>query len=99
MFRSRVIAGAGEAAEPRDRRDIDDVTTFLLAHDRQHGARHGEKAEHIGLELRPDCLGLTFFDRREIAIAGVVHEHVDASEPLHGSRDTGVDLVIVDDIQ
>ena len=63
-------------------------------HPGQHGLDHGDGAEEVGREQLGDVVVLTFFHRGPVAVAGVVDEHVDASEPvrglLHGGRDLGV---------
>jgi hypothetical protein len=44
--------------------------------------RHGEQAEDVGLELIADLLVVAFLDRRLVAVAGIVDEHIDAAEAV-----------------
>ena len=59
----------------------------------------GREAKHIGLEHRPDVGVVAFLDRREIAIAGVVDEDVDAAEAPPGGLDGGFDLGLLLDVE
>ena len=77
-----VVADAGKADEAALRRDIDDRARLLSPHQRQHGAGDRGEAEHVGLEHGADVLVFALFDRRQITVAGVVDEHVDAAEFL-----------------
>jgi antitoxin VapB len=71
----------------------------LGAHDRQHRARHGGEAEEIGVEHRAHVGVVAFFDGREIAVAGVVDEDVDAAEAGLGRLDRCVDLILLVNIE
>ena len=53
---------------------------------------HGGEAEHIGLEHGADFGVLAFLDRRQIAVAGIVHQHVDARRTSPRRLDRGRDL-------
>ncbi len=99
VFGGRVIARAREAAEARHRGDVDDVAAPLPAHHGQHGARHGEEAEDVGLELGADLLRHALLDGGQVAVAGVVHQHVDAAERPHRGLHAGLDLVVVDHVE
>ena len=72
---------------------------FLGAHDRQHGASNGGEAEEIGVEHRAHFGVVAFLDGREIAVAGVVDEDVDAAEAGLGRLDRGVDLILLVDVE
>ena len=98
-LRRRIIAGARKTDEAANRRDVDDRARLLGAHDRQHGARHGGEAEEIGVEHRAHVGVVAFFDSREIAVAGVVDEDVDAAEPSFGRLDRSVDLILLVDVE
>ena len=52
------------------------------AHGRQHGLRHVDQPEHVGLEHLPHGVVLAFLDGGKVAVAGVVDENVDAAEAL-----------------
>ena len=62
------------------------------AHAGQHRASHSEEAEHVGIELRANFRLLAFFYGRLIAVAGVVDQHIDASEFRFGGGDSRGDL-------
>ena len=49
-------------------------------HAGQHGLDHRDDAEVVRVEERADLVVLAFLDGRHVAVAGVVHEHVDAAE-------------------
>ena len=55
---------------------------LLRPHERQDGAGDRGETEHVGLEHGADFFVLALFDRRQIAVAGVVDEDVDAAEFL-----------------
>jgi hypothetical protein len=61
-------------------------------HSRQHGARHRKEAEGIRIELRANLVLLAFFNRRLIAVASIVDQHVDTAKLLLRERHDGVDL-------
>ena len=98
-FGRRVIAGAGKTDETTHRGDVDDRPRLLGAHDRQHGARHRGEAEEIGVEHRAHVAVVAFLNSREIAIASVVDEDVDAAEAGLGGFDRSVDLILFVDVE
>ena len=56
----------------------------------QHGDRRlgdDDGAEQIDLDLLTERGQARVLDRSEIAIAGIVHDHIDAAERLHGEAD------------
>ena len=59
----------------------------------QHRLGHAHQAEKVGLEHGADLLVLALLDRGHVAVAGIVHEHVDAAEGvtrrLHRRRHLG----------
>jgi antitoxin VapB len=71
----------------------------LGAHDRQHRARHGREAEEICVEHRAHIGVVAFLDGREIAVAGIVDEDVDAAKPRFGRLDRGLDLILLVDVE
>jgi hypothetical protein len=95
MLRRRIIAGALEPDETGLGCDVEDVSPSPLPHAGQYGSRHGRESEDIGLELSADLLVKTLFDGGLIAVACIVHEHVDGSEPLLGRGDRRGHLVRV----
>ena len=64
-----------------------------LPHAGQHRLGQSHQAEEIGFEHGADFCVFAFLDRREIAVAGIIDQHVDAAEALfrqgHGSLDLG----------
>lgn len=56
----------------------------LLPHHRQHGARHVHGPDEARPELGVDLLRAQFLEEAGMEARGVVHEHVDAPEPLDG---------------
>src|SRR5216684_2580475 len=77
---SVVEATGREGLNSADRRDLDDVPRLLLAQDGQRRLGDPERAEEVGLHLRPRLLGGDFLDGAEEPEAGVVHHHVEAAE-------------------
>ena len=83
---------------------VHDEPGALGAHDRQHGAGDVQRAEQVGLDLRPEVLGGDLLEEPGVEVAGVVDQHVDAAEPfdggLHGRLGVGgVGDVELDDQQ
>ncbi len=99
VLRAVVVARRGEAREAADRRHVHDQAAALPAHDGKHRLRHVDQAEDVRLEHRAHGAVLTFLDRREIAVAGVVDERIDATEALHGLGDGVVDLLAPGDVE
>src|ERR1700730_9332822 len=54
----------------------------LLAHEREGGLGDVDDAEEIRLNLRTKFVEARIFDRADVAIAGIVGEHVQPSEGL-----------------
>ena len=68
-------------------------------HARQHLPGQRDQSEDVGLELRPDMILLALLDRREIAVAGIVHEHVDTAEPRLCLGDRRGDVLPVGNVE
>jgi len=94
-----VIAAAGEADQPTDGGKVDDAPLAPGAHARQHRLGHGDEPEHIGLEHGPDFGVLALLDGGEIAVAGIVHQHVDPAEASLGLAHDGRHLAGHVDVQ
>ena len=98
-FGSAVEALKRNRDESADGSNIDDVTGFLLPHDRQHGAAHSEGAEKVHLELMARFLDGGVLNGSRDSEAGIVNQCVDP--PL--AREDGFDCaghgLIVSDIQ
>jgi hypothetical protein len=48
----------------------------------QDGAGHVHRPEHVHLEVAADVRVVDGLEPAELGLRGVVHEHVDAAEPL-----------------
>ena len=91
-FGGVVVAGAGKADEAADGADIHHVAGAAGAHAGQRRLGHGDEAEHVGFEHGAYFGILAFLDGGQVAVAGVVHEHVQAAELRLGGGDGGGDL-------
>ena len=65
----------------------------------QHGSDDIQRPEKVGLHAATNLVGLTFFDRPDQSVAGVVDHHIQGAEALDGGIEGGVDLVFVGDVQ
>ena len=75
--------------------DGDDLTTALCAQDRQDGPGDVQRAEEVGLHLRPELPGTDVLEVARVEVARIVDEDVDAAEALDrslsgGNRGAGV---------
>ena len=83
--------------QAQDRADVDDPAAALLAHLRQHGAGHADRAEEIGLEQRASLLDRALLRRAGDAEARVVDQHVDAAGSVeHLAHRAGHRLIVGD---
>src|SRR3546814_15164348 len=73
---SAVGGGAHEAERAAHRGEVEDVSAALAAHDRQYRAGDAEAAEDVGGELPLDGGGRQLLEEAELAVAGIVHQHV-----------------------
>ena len=71
----------------------------LGAHDRKDRAGDVHRAEQGGLDLRPEVLGADLLEEPGVEVAGVVDQHVDASEPVDGSLDGRLGVGGVGDVE
>ena len=69
------------------------------AHAGQHRLHHAERAEQVDLVHRLDGRFVALLDRGDIAIAGIVHEHVDRAEPRLRGRHRRTDLRGIGDVE
>jgi ABC-2 type transport system permease protein len=65
----------------------DDEAGALGAQHRKDRAGDVHRAEQGGLDLRPEVPRGDLLEEPGVEVAGVVDQHVEAAEPLHGSRD------------
>ena len=84
MLGGSVITRARKAHQTGDRAYAQDAATAPLAHARHHRAGDIENAEDIGLKDCPDLRILSLFHRRLVAVASVIHQHINAPKTLLG---------------
>jgi hypothetical protein len=94
-----IEADVRKCGQPTDRAHVDDMPHSALSHPWQHRLQHGDNAMHVGIELRADVGILAFLDGSDIAIAGVVDEYVDVTEPVISGLHCGTYLLGPGDIQ
>ena len=78
---------------------VDDEPGALGAHDGQHGAGDVQRAEQVGLDLRPEVLGADLLEEPGVEVAGVVDQHVDAAEPSTAACDGRLGVGGVGDVE
>src|SRR5439155_23284431 len=88
-----------KADEDRARRDRDDVARALLAHDGQDGAGDVHRADEACRQLPLDLLRCQLLEVARIEVGGVVDEHVDAAESIHGGLHRGLRVLRAGDVQ
>ncbi len=94
-----VVADARVGDEPADRADVDDMPAPACPHPGQHRLDQLQRSEQVGVEQGMDVLVLAFLDRGQIAVAGVVDEHVHAAEAGLGRRDRRRDLARIGHVE
>ena len=90
---------AGRAADAAAHgRDLHDEAAALLAQHRDGRLRDVVDAPEVGLELGAEVLVVAGLDGRDVGVAGVVDDHVEAAEPLArlGDRRAGARLGVGD---
>ena len=65
---------------PADGRELEDVPGSLSPHDGDRRLRHVHDAEEVRFDLRAEVLHARVLDRRQVAVPGVVREHVEPPE-------------------
>ena len=70
-----------------------------MTHDRKDGAGHVQRTEEVRLHLCAELFGADLFEVSGIEVAGIVHENVDAAEPIDRSLRGGDRGLRVGDIQ
>lgn len=93
MARARITDKAGHGG------DVHHMPRAPRPHAGQDRARHGEQAEHVGVEHGAYLAVVTLLHRCLVAITGVVDQHVDTAEAPDRSRHGRGDLRVVGDIQ
>jgi hypothetical protein len=78
---------------------VDDVTVSPRPHAGKHRLGQGNEAEEIGLDHGAYFLILAFLHGRQIAVAGVVHQHVDAPEGAFRRRHGAGRLLAIGDVE
>lgn len=69
------------------------------AHGRQHRLDHVDGAEVVHVEQLSDLGVLTLFHRGQVAVSGVVDQHIDSAEAPVGRRHRGRDLAGVGHVE
>ena len=94
-----VPAAEGEDGATGYGGDVDDAATVLAAHDGEHEARHLGEAEDVDLQLVAGILEGHALDGAEVAVAGIVDEHVNAAFALQDGVHTLAARGVVGDIE
>jgi transcriptional regulator with XRE-family HTH domain len=95
----RVVAGPDGGTARPDRGDADDRAAALRPHAGQDGLNQRARPEEVGREQLLDLIVGGLLDGGAVAVAGVVHEHVDGAEALPGGPHDGAYLGVVGDVQ
>ena len=69
-------------------RDVDDTAAPLRPHGRKHQLAQAGQTEHIDFQLPTGFLQRHILNGAEVAVAGIVHEDVDAAFRLQDRPDT-----------
>ena len=88
-----VDAEHGKGDAPAHRGDLDDRAAALLAHVGDRCTRHAHEPKDIGIELFLDHGIAHAFKGTVHAIAGIVHDHVDAAMVLDDRRKCSIDAL------
>jgi hypothetical protein len=62
-------------------------------------AGQGDEAEDVGFELAADLFILALFDGGEVAVASIIHEHIDAAKTRFGIGNGPADGLLTGDIE
>jgi phosphoribosyl isomerase A len=71
-----------ERRDAADRRHLQDVAGTLFTQERQRRLRHPQRAEQVGLDLVAGLSLAELLDHAELSVPGVVHDDVEAAEPI-----------------
>jgi hypothetical protein len=77
------------SAASGDAGDLNDVSSFLLSHDRQHSLCHRHCTEEVGFELFAEFFERAVFGEATHREPGIVHEHINATKFRHHAGDEG----------
>src|ERR1700678_2545704 len=75
------------SSAPADRRDLDEPARATLTEQRDRGLGHNDRTEQIGFDLCPELVDAYVLDRRDIAVAGIVDDDIEAIETADGPGD------------
>src|SRR5205085_1211391 len=84
---------------PSDRRNHDDVTGALPAHDRQHRFSDCDLAEEVGFELAAQLVKQQVFGKAGGGETGIVDQHVQTSVIAVGETDKFVQGIAVGNVE
>ena len=82
-FGGMVSRAAGKGQAAADGRDLKDAAALLLSHDRQRGTGHVDDAIEVGVHHRLESLRAQLLERRDIAVARVIHDDIETPERVH----------------
>ena len=95
----RVQRHVGDGNETDNRADVDDPSAVLLAHMRQYGAGHADRAEEVGLKQRAGLLYGALLGSAGDTETGVVDQHVDAAGAVEHLAYRGGHRLVVGDVE
>ena len=98
-FRRLVGAESRMADAPAYRRHLEDVAGALLAHDRHHRPGEVHHPEEIGFHLVVEIGSVHLLERHQMAIAGIVHQHIQAAPGVQGGLDRGLACLRIGHVQ
>jgi hypothetical protein len=77
------------------RRYLKDAAALLLSHDRQGSAGHVDYTVEISVNDRLESLRAQLLEWRNIAVARVIHHHIEMPEGIHGRLHGGIGRTLV----
>jgi hypothetical protein len=75
------------------------MTVALLAQDRHDRLRHVDDAVEVGIDLGAERVDGGVLERAQVAVAGAVDGHIDATECLHGLSNRAHSRVMIGHVQ
>ena len=95
----RVQGHEGGRHETQDRADIDDPAAALLAHVREHRARHAYRTEEIGLEQCASLRNRALLRSARNTDARIVDQDIDTAGSVEHLAHRSGDRLIVGDVE
>jgi hypothetical protein len=94
-----VDAAVGKRRDATDRGHLDDVPAALLPQVWQGSLGDPQRTEHVGFDLFSRLLLGQLFDEPKLAVSGVVHHNVQATEMIVCLLDRREVAVVIGDVQ